>query len=332
MSIATAARTPTGTKFRTLAERLATEIAEKRRPMSQNPTHKRLREYHSRLFDADQLESGLRGLQALADGHDTGELPQVLLAVKTKAEVLDLMRLESDRTSDYIRTNGKYSNTTPIGVALQELVAAALGPQDDDAKAALKVRRQIEDIENDLRFQKIPGFFPTPKTLADQMATIACIHPGMLVLEPSAGLGDLADAVKRAQPHCNVHCIEIMPRCCDVLTLKGHKVIGRDVMDDEWFVRSGAFYDRIVMNPPYEKGQDALHVQRAFARLKPTGILVAIMSNGPFFRSDNASEAFRQFVVANNSQAIDVVGAFTGVEAFKQTGVTTKLLVMRKQS
>lgn len=342
MSIATAARTPAGTKFRTLAERLATEIAEKRRPMSQNPTHKRLREYHSRLFDADQLESGLKGLQALADGHDTGDLPQALIAVKTKAEVLELMRLESDRTSEYIRVNGKYSNTTPIGVALQELVAAALGPQDDAAKAALKVRRQIEDIENDLRFQRIPGFFPTPKSLADDMVTIACINPGHMVLEPSAGLGHLADAVKRAQPHCVVHCIEIMPRLAEVLRLKEHAYLGSDFMADDWYIKNPTAstpaaatgrYDRILMNPPFERGQDAEHVRRAFSFLKPGGILVALVSTGPFFRSDNASQAFREFVRVNNAQTIDVgPGAFTGVEAFKQTGVSTKLVVIRKQS
>lgn len=325
--------TTAGAKFRRLAEGMAEHIADKRRPMTQNPTHKRLREYHSRLFDADQLESVQKGLFALATAHDDGSLPQQLLGIKSKAEVFDLMRLESDRVSDYIRTNGKYSNTTPIGVALQELVAAVLGPQDDAAKAALKVRRQIEDIENDLRFQKIPGFFPTPKSLADDMARLACIHPGMLVLEPSAGLGDLADAVKRAQPHCNVHCIEIMHKCADVLTLKGHKVIGRDVMDDDWFMHGGSFYDRIVMNPPYERGQDALHVQRAFSRLKANGILVALVSTGPFFRTDNASQAFREFCNVNRAQTIDVAaGAFTGAEAFKQTGVSTKIVVIRSQS
>lgn len=342
MSIATAARTPAGTKFRTLAERLTAEIAEKRRPMSQNPTHKRLRKYHSRLYDADQLESGLRGLLALADGHDRGDMPLALVGIKSKTEVLELMRLEADRTSDYIRTNGKYSNTTPIGIALQELVAAAMGPQDDGAKAALKIRRQIEDIENDLRFQKIPGFFPTPKTLADQMAEIACINPGHMVLEPSAGLGHLADAVKRAQPNCVVHCIEPNYKMQEALRLKGYAFIGSDFMADDWYIKTPTAsthaaatgrYDRIVMNPPFERGQDADHVRRAFAFLKPGGILVALTSAGPFFRSDNTSRWFREFCAANRAQVIDVeAGAFTGADAFKQTGVPTKLLIIRKQS
>lgn len=338
MSIATAARTPAGTKFRTMAQRLETEIAEKRRPMSQNPTHKRLREYHSRLYDADQLESGLKGLLALADGHDTGTLPMQLVAIKTKAEVLDLMRLQSDRTSDYIRVTGQFSDTTPIGVALQQYVAAAVGELSAEAAAALKVRRQIEDIENSLRFQKIPGFFPTPAPLADRMAQLACINPGNSVLEPSAGLGHLAEAVMRAQPHCNVHCIEIMHKAAEVLMLKGFKVIGRDVMQDDWFCgqvfpATAQLYDRIVMNPVFERGQDGEQVQRVFSRLKPGGILVALTSTGPFYRSDNKSQAFRAFCEANDAETIDVeAGAFTGVDAFKQTGVPTKIVIIRKQS
>lgn len=342
MSIATAARTPAGTKFRTLADRLAAEVTEKRRPMTQNATHKRLREYHSRLYDADQLESGLKGLLALADGHDAGTLPMELVAIKTKAEVLELMRLQSDRTSDYIRVNGQYSNTTPIGIALQQYVAASVGELDTEAKAALKVRRQIEDIENDLRFQKIPGFFPTPASLADQIAQIACINPGNLVLEPSAGLGHLADAVKRAQPHCNVHCIEIMYRLAEVLRLKNHAVVGSDFMADDWYIKSPTEhtpvaalgkYDRIVMNPPFERGQDAEHVQRAFSFLKPGGLLVALISTGPLFRQDSKAQAFRLFLDRNGYQSIPVAaGAFTGSEAFKQTGVQTTIIVMRRQS
>ena len=113
-------------------------------------------------------------------------------------------------------------------------------------------------------------------------------------------------------------------------------------MEDDWYIKhptsttpaaATGRYDRIVMNPPFERGQDAEHVRRAYSFLKPGGILVAIVSTGPFFRTDNASQAFREFVRVNNAQTIDVAaGAFTGAEAFKQTGVSTKLLIIRKQS
>jgi len=337
MSIASAV-TPLGKKFRDLADRMTAEIQEKRRPMSQNATHKRLREYHSRLFDADQLESGQKGLYALAEATDNGSLPLALAGIKSKTEVLKLMRLESDRTGDYLRTTGKYSDTTPIGIALQQLVDAVLGTAASEDAEALKIRRQIEDIENSLRFQKIPGFFPTPAKLADRMAELACINPGNAVLEPSAGLGHLADAVKRAQPNCNVFCIEIMPKCADVLELKGYRWIGADFLAGTWRMGFDSFrpplaFDRVVMNAPFENGQDAEHTQMAFNCLKPGGILVSLISTGPLYRQDRKSATFRDFLNQHGYQSIPVeAGAFTGAEAFKQTGVATTIIVMRRQS
>jgi 16S rRNA G1207 methylase RsmC len=47
----------------------------------------------------------------------------------------------------------------------------------------------------------------------------------------------------------------------------------------EW--EPGAQFDRVLMNPPFEKGGDVKHIQRAFGMLKPGGRLVAICANGP---------------------------------------------------
>jgi predicted RNA methylase len=330
MSIGT--KTSPAEKFRTLADRLTAEINEKRRPMTQNVTHKRLAEYHSRLYDADQLASGQRGLLGLAEAYDRGAVPECLMGVRHKSEVLELMRLQCDRTSDRIRVTGVYSNTTPLGVALQQLVNAVLGTADDADKAKLATRRKIEDIENSLRFQRIPGFFPTPASLADLVVKHAHINPGNTVLEPSAGLGHLAEAVLRAEPTAIVHCIEIMHKLQEVLTMKGLKVIGGDFTESYWFTGPNMpglplGYDRIVMNPPFERGQDAEHIQQAYGHLKAGGILVAIMSEGPFFRNDKASVGFREFMQRVGGRALPLPpGSFTGTEAFKATGVNCTMI------
>lgn len=337
MSIATAARTPTGTKFRTLADRLTAEIEQKRGPMTQNATHKRLREYYSRLYDADQLASAQKGLYALADGHDEGTLPLSLVAIKTKAEVLDLMRLAGEHVGDRIITTARYSNTTPLGVALQEFVASLATPEDAAAKIALEQQRQLQLAMDAIRFADMPGFFPTPRTLAAQVAQLANIMPGHSVLEPSAGLGDLADAVKTAEPNANVFCIEIRPSLREILRLKGHTVIGSDFMADDWFLdpeykgpRVGSF-DRVVMNPPFENGQDGEHVQRAYNVLKPGGHLVAIMSTGPFFRTDRKAQTFQAFINEHGYDQLPVpAGAFQGAEAFRTTGVQCCIVIMQR--
>src|SRR5205085_10643498 len=40
-------------------------------------------------------------------------------------------------------------------------------------------------------------------------------------------------------------------------------------------------FDRIVMNPPFDRGADIEHVEHARRFLKPGGRLVAVVTNGP---------------------------------------------------
>src|SRR3546814_13421981 len=55
-------------------------------------------------------------------------------------------------------------------------------------------------------------------------------------------------------------------------------------------------YDRIVMNPPFDRGRDCDHVRHAFGFLKPGGILVAVMSARAEFRDDKRHRAFHRIV------------------------------------
>src|SRR3546814_16038496 len=52
-------------------------------------------------------------------------------------------------------------------------------------------------------------------------------------------------------------------------------------------------FDRIIMNPPFDRGRDIDHVNHAIEFLAPGGILVAIMSAGPECKSDATAAAFR---------------------------------------
>src|SRR3546814_17210511 len=55
-------------------------------------------------------------------------------------------------------------------------------------------------------------------------------------------------------------------------------------------------FDRIVMNPPFDRLRDIDHVVHALKFLKPNGRLVPIMSAGTEFRSDRKSVEFRQLL------------------------------------
>lgn len=117
-----------------------------------------------------------------------------------------------------------------------------------------------------------PQLFPTPAPLAKQAVELAQIEAGHRVLEPSAGTGNILAAISAA----DVTAIEINADLCSRLTCK--TVINRDFLQCNGEL--GAF-DRVVMNPPFENGQDIKHIRHALGMLKPGGRLVAICANGP---------------------------------------------------
>jgi hypothetical protein len=111
----------------------------------------------------------------------------------------------------------------------------------------------------------------------------------MLVLEPSAGKGNIADIIRDQHgTSIQLHTIERCVTLSEILRLKGFEVVGADFIED----CGRSDYDRVVMNPPFEDSQDIQHVMHAYDRLKPGGRLVSIMSPGPFFRQDKSAPHF----------------------------------------
>lgn len=117
--------------------------------------------------------------------------------------------------------------------------------------------------------------FYTPDDLAKKVIDEACIILGMKVLEPSAGDGALAKPAFEKSGH--ITCIEINPEAAKSLSILGFIPIIQDFLT----IEPEPIYDRVVMNPPFTKGQDIKHILHAMKFLKPGGILVAICANGP---------------------------------------------------
>jgi len=130
------------------------------------------------------------------------------------------------------------------------------------------------------------GFFETPPEVVACMVGLA--WPAGRVLEPSAGLGAIADSLLIARDQ--ILCIEKNVQRAEELRKKGYAVQCGDFLA----MQPGTF-DTILMNPPFEAGQDIDHVQHAFGCLAPGGALVSVMSVGPFFRSDRKATAFREW-------------------------------------
>lgn len=118
--------------------------------------------------------------------------------------------------------------------------------------------------------QKAHQFYPTPERLARIAVDMAGIEDQHTCLEPSAGMGGLADLMKKASGW--THCVEVSPLHCKVLESKGHSFTQADFL--AW---PGQPVDRIVMNPPFSEGRWQAHTQHAATMVKPGGRLVAIL-------------------------------------------------------
>jgi len=187
----------------------------------------------------------------------------------------------------------------------------------EDPKAK-KLREKTEAA----KLLKIPGYFPTPKPLVDNLLDEAGIEPGDLVLEPSAGMGDIANALKATG--ATVHVGEYQHSLYELLELQGHEMVSRDFLA----YNPGEIYDKIVQNPPFEGGQDIDHVLHAYDLLKPGGRLVSIMGEGAFFQSTKKPAAFRTWLNEVGWSQKNPEGSFKS--ATRSTGVATRTVVIDK--
>ena len=158
------------------------------------------------------------------------------------------------------------------------------------------------------------------------MLDIAEIAAGHSVLEPSAGKGDILDMLRTHHPDAAVTVIEINATLFDVLAAKGHQVERAD------FLEHRGEYDRVVMNPPFENSSDIDHIRHAFDQLAPGGRVVSVMSAGPFFRQDRKASEFREWLDDLGGESEQLPDdAFRGVEAFRETGVRTRVVWVDKE-
>lgn len=259
-------------------------------------------------------------LYALAEAWKKGCVPESLKRIQYKAEVETLLKPADKKTYGLGSTMQRPFKTYDAYLQAHADLAA-LGNPDAGQKSEAET---IRDIERELIGSKIPGYFPTPPDVVYRIMMLADIRPGMRVLEPSAGKGNIADEVRKQQPEAQLDVIEIWASLRNILRLKGHNLVHDDCLT--W--QPDALYDRIVMNPPFEKFADITHVQAMYKLLKPGGTLVSVMGESAFFRKEKVSDAFRDWLHEVGQSVELPEGAFNSSE--RPTGVKTKLVIIEK--
>lgn len=176
------------------------------------------------------------------------------------------------------------------------------------------------------------GFYPTPSNLAGRMLAGVRWKDVTAILEPSAGKGDLADAarkfvedyhndrkvcVDKREPY--IDCVEIDPDLALILKGKGYPVVSDDFLTFHTFKQ----YDLILMNPPFENGDE--HLLKALSLMERGGQIVCLL-NAETIRNPytNRRKVLRQKLSEYNAKIEFIENAFA--HAQRKTNVEIAMI------
>jgi predicted RNA methylase len=273
--------------------------------LAQPPTRKRLSDADGLRKQAIRLERIQATLRRLAQMHLNGSIVPALAGFTTKGAIESAL-------------------FTSPGDSEIRLLYNSVTRDERNEERILRLTREAATMG-------IPGYFATPEPLAERLVAMACIEPGNTILEPSAGTGNLIDAILRTHKGVRISYCEMNCFLLDILRGKyegvtGVSFLGRDCFDIDT-TRGENRFDRVIMNPPFERGQDVDHVFRAwYSLLAPRGILAAIVSAGVFSRTDKKAKSFREFLQNAKAVVHDIpAGSFKS----SGTGVESKIVLVR---
>ncbi|MDF5717058.1 MAG: hypothetical protein PUP93_25115 [Rhizonema sp. NSF051] len=155
------------------------------------------------------------------------------------------------------------------------------------------------------------------------------------MLEPSAGKGDIAQAIVNQHPDIHLDVVEFQSDLRQILELKGFNIIAWD------FLTAVGKWQAIIANPPFSEFIE--HTYHAYECLETGGILVTIAPESVFFSSKRKFKEFRDWMNSHDAwdEKVRKVcgreyslpralpdGAF--LESTNPTGVSTRIIVVKK--
>lgn len=202
-----------------------------------------------------------------------------------------------------------------------------------DEELAVVVQTGLLPPKNPLAFFSTPK--PVQETLLYFLSANMEIERGMRFLEPSAGKGAIAFALRGFLEHMRalegsvVHVCELQPVFARFLEGHSFPVVASDFLA----YTPDHPYDAVLMNPPFAVEGDRhayiTHILHAWEVVRPGGVVVSVAPSGFTFAGARREKRVRDFLAF-----VEEEGRWDPLpdESFKEsgTGVQTVLVTLKK--
>lgn len=170
------------------------------------------------------------------------------------------------------------------------------------------------------------NYFPTPAAIINQMIEpYSDLIKTAAILEPSAGMGAICDAVKYRSrfSESRIFCCEIDENMQATLKGKGYKVLQSDFLE-----YSGAMnFDLILMNPPFDRGCE--HLLHAF-KIMRSGHICCLLNEETIKNPYTNTRQELADIIAKNGTVEFIGEAFQSAD--RKTNVGVALVRLEKKS
>ncbi len=314
--------------WRALGDGLTQKFETKLHPAlaHQRLTRRRANIIGSLKAEGRKLQRIQQWLYAMAEAAQARTLPPILSKIRTLTLLNDLYECNNP-LSIFDNPNPqqlKRFRSARLTDALKVQAALDALNQLVSVPPSNSLIERIEDLERSLIGRDIPGYFPTPRDLAQRMVKLAQLEEGQAVWEPSAGKGNLAEVIVQSGIAVNLSVSEIDYTLQQILKLKDFVLIGSDCLT----LRDRSF-DRIIANPPFSHGLDIVHIRHYYECLRSDGRLVTLSSTSYTFRKNKLFREFKKWL-EDKCVFEELLPKDTFLKSDRPTSMQTILLVLQK--
>ena len=307
-------------KLNTLADTMQGEIDGKLGDRLEN-TPKRQGQAAAARLQGYQLQRAQQVMRELATLWEAGQVPAILQDVHSKRRIIELMAAKlEDVPNGFHAYHVEATPAAPRSEEPEALALWALYTADPHAAQAQTLTQALAQVHG----RDYPGYFWTEGEAREHVHDAAAVEPYHAVLDPSAGDGSLLVGLPRDSEAITM-VVEIQPDLCDVLKLRGFDARPADFLTLP--TPAAPLFDRVLMNPPFEKMADVRHVLHAWEFLREGGRLVAVMSPAWTFHDTVGAREFRDWV-----EELGGEWQLLPAGSFRHAGTTvhTGMLTLRK--